>query len=177
MWIPIRTLYMNEMKVEARLKELGFETFIPMRYDAPDLAPKEERCTYPLVPAIHNLLFVHHDYSRDWCLGLLKQVDYPISFIKKERDGNDYAVVQDAEMEMFIKFCNPMIVGTQFKTPEEIQIKAGMLVRVKRGELEGIVGKFVRYHKRHFIAIETSGICALMTIRYSDVEVLKDKNE
>lgn len=163
---------MNEMRLSSELQKLGFETFVPMRYDAPDLAPKEERSSYPLVPAVHNLLFVHKDYDRDWCNSIRQSIKLPFSFLKPIRGSKDYATIADAEMNVFMRVCDPLILGTKFKTPEEIVMKAGMMVRVVKGDLAGVVGKFVRYQKRHFIAVETSGLCALLSITYKDVELL-----
>lgn len=173
MWIPIRTLYMNELRMSKELTDMGLETFVPMRHDAPDLAPKDERASYPLVPAVHNLLFVRHDYDIDWCNSLRQKIKLPFSFIKRTRNGKDYATVDDLEMKVFMKVCDPMIVGTKFKSPDEISIKAGMMVRVAKGELAGVTGKFVRYQKRHYIAVEISGLCALLSITYKDVELLQ----
>ncbi len=172
MWIPIKTLYLNELKVQDELNRRGEETFIPMCYEAPELTPREELIKYPLVPAVHNLLFIHKQYDRKWCDNLKKELDYPINFIKSTSDAVDFATIKDEEMDVFMKVCSPEHFGTKYKTLDELNAKAGMLVRVKKGALEGIVGKFVRYQKRHYIAIETAGICALMTIRYSDVEVI-----
>lgn len=172
MWIPIRTLYLSELKVENELRNMGEETFVPMRYDAPELTPREELVNYPLVPAIHNLLFVHKEYQKIWCDDLRNKIDYPVNFIKTTTSDKDYATIKDEEMDVFMRVCNPKNFGTQYKTMDELKAKAGMMVRVKRGEFEGITGKFVRFQKRHYIAIETAGICALMTIKYSDVEVL-----
>ncbi|MBQ5404401.1 MAG: UpxY family transcription antiterminator [Bacteroidales bacterium] len=170
MWIPIKTVYMNELKVESRLNEMDLETFIPKCYAAPDLAPADERIKYPLVPAVHNLIFVKKDYDRNWCLNLRKELEYPVNFIKKDSQSNDYATIKDEEMARFINFCNPLICGTIYKTPEEIRLKAGEMVRIKKGEFEGITGKFVRYQKHHYIAIETLGLCALLKIKFTEVE-------
>ena len=174
MWIPIKTLYLSELKIQQELSQMGEETFVPMRYEAPDMTPREELVNYPLVPAVHNLLFVHREYNKRWCDGLRDKIDYPLSFIKLASGDKDYATIKDDEMSVFMRVCSPEHFGTQYKTMDELKAKAGMTVRVKRGEFEGIVGKFVRFHKRHYIAIETAGICALMTIKYSDVEVLND---
>ena len=175
MWLPIKTVYMNELKVENRLKEMQLETFIPKRYAAPDLTPAEERIKYPLVPAVHNLLFVKKDYDKAWCLALRKELEYPINFIKPNSSSNDYATIEDEEMTKFMSFCNPLICGTIYKTPEEIKLKAGELVRIKKGEFEGIVGKFVRYQKHHYIAIETLGLCALLKIKFTEVEKVQNE--
>ena len=170
MWIPIKTLYLSELKIQRELDQMGEETFVPMRYEAPEMTPREELVNYPLVPAIHNLLFVHKEYDKIWCDGLRDKIDYPLNFIKTVSTDKDYATIKDEEMDIFMRVCSPTNFGTKYKTKDELVAKAGMMVRVKRGEFEGITGKFVRFHKRHYIAIETAGICALLTIRYSDVE-------
>ena len=55
-WYPLRITYSQEMKVKEYLDKEHIESFIPMRYVEKECQGKKTR---QLVPAIHNLLFIH----------------------------------------------------------------------------------------------------------------------
>lgn len=173
MWIPIKTTYHNELKIADFLTKEGLEWFIPMRYDAPDLAPQEVRIKAPLVPAIHNLLFIHHDYSAEWGQWLTQACQYPTFFFPKERTGKEKATITDREMQRFMQISNPDIAGTFFVTQELLKNKKPVWVQVTAGPLKGFQGKFIRYGKRHYVMLEITGISALMCVRYRDVQPIQ----
>ena len=55
-WFPMRVTYSQELKIKASLDEEGIENFLPMAYQLVDTSGERHRT---LVPAIHNLIFVH----------------------------------------------------------------------------------------------------------------------
>lgn len=61
-WLPLQTVYNKELTVAAYLKEQGIEHYIPMTYELRDTG-REGECTHILVPAIHNLIFIHRPYE------------------------------------------------------------------------------------------------------------------
>lgn len=66
-WLPLQTVYNKELTVAAYLKEQGIEHYIPMTYELRDTGHEGE-CTHILVPAIHNLIFIHRPYDAN-CAG------------------------------------------------------------------------------------------------------------
>lgn len=66
-WLPLQTVYNKELTVAAYLKEQGIEHYIPMTYELRDTG-REGECTHILVPAIHNLIFIHRPYDAN-CAG------------------------------------------------------------------------------------------------------------
>lgn len=61
-WLPLQTVYNKELTVAAYLKEQGIEHYIPMTYELRDTG-REGECSHVLVPAIHNLIFIHCPYD------------------------------------------------------------------------------------------------------------------
>ena len=91
LWLPIQTIYNKELQVAEFLREQEIEYYIPMMYEARDLPSGE--CEHVLVPAIHNLLFIHREYDKDWCYKLLQTSPYPLYFLKRERNGREYCTI------------------------------------------------------------------------------------
>lgn len=177
-WIPVRTIYNKELSVAEYLKEQGIEYYIPMVYQLKENSKETERCDRILVPAVHNLIFIHHAYDKNWCSEFLRQIPYPVYFLKKERHSQEYCTISHAEMQNFIHATHPDIEGTRFIDPELIRAKKGELVRViKEGPLYGITGKFIRYGNRHYVAIELNGSAALMKVSYTWCERINPINE
>lgn len=78
LWLPLQTIYNKELQVAEFLREQEIEYYIPMMYEARDLPSGE--CEHVLVPAIHNLLFIHREYDKDWCYKLLQTPPLPALF-------------------------------------------------------------------------------------------------
>ena len=55
-WFAVRVTYGRELVLKAMLDEEKIESFIPMRYEYVSRNGKRVR---KLVPAIHNLVFIH----------------------------------------------------------------------------------------------------------------------
>lgn len=167
-WMPIKTIYNKEMQISAYLDEHQVEHYIPMSYKLKEKSKEEERCERILVPAIHNLIFIHHPYNKSWCDEFIKKIPFPVYFLKKERNGQEYCTISHKEMQNFMHATDPTIQGTRFIDPELVRAKKGELVRViKEGPLYGVIGKFIRYGNRHYVAIELSGTTALMKVSYT----------
>lgn len=87
LWLPLQTIYNKELQVAEFLREQEIEYYIPMMYEARDLPSGE--CEHVLVPAIHNLLFIHREYDKDWCYKLLQTSPYPLYFLKKNETAEN----------------------------------------------------------------------------------------
>lgn len=172
-WLPIQTYYNKELLIAQYLQEQQIAYYIPMMYKLQDSEIDFARCEPVMVPAIHNLLFVRHEYDKEWCKSLMKSLPHPIYFLKRERKGDDYCIVPEKEMQNFIRATDPSIQGTRFIDPQKLKDKKVTAVRIiKPGPLYGITGKFLRYGGRHYIAIEVSGSTALLKVSYTWCEEL-----
>lgn len=173
-WLPLQTVYNKELTVAAYLKEQGIEHYIPMTYELRDTW-REGECSHVLVPAIHNLIFIHCPYDANWCRQFASEAPLPVYFLKKERNGNDYCTVSERDMQNFMHATNPDIQGTRFIDSEKLRGKRSVPVRVvRRGPLYGVTGKFLRYGGRHYIAIEMPQSTALLKVSYTWCETIED---
>lgn len=128
-WIPAQTSFFKEMVIATFLQEKGIEYYIPMKYELIEAAEDGQECEERLVPAIHNLLFIHHAYSRDWCVRLQQECSWPLFFMKRERNGSEYCTIPAPEMERFIRASDPRLRGTRF-------VEAGIVEAKKATECE-----------------------------------------
>ena len=172
-WLPLQTRYNKELLIAQLHRDQQREFYIPMMYELRDARSDTSRSEHVLVPAVHNLLFVHHTYAKNWCNVLMKRAPHPIYFLKKERTVDDYCIVPTKEMQNFIRATDPSIQGTRFIDPHKLKDKRVSEVRIiKKGPLFGLTGKFLRYGGRHYIAIEVNGSAALLKVSYTWCEEL-----
>lgn len=167
-WLPVRTLYNKELHLADFLRDAGIEHFLPFKYELADAKTDGVECSRRLVPAIHNLVFIHHVYDRQWCIDLMRRCPVEFHFLKREREGLDYATISHREMEIFMRACDPRLTGTRFIDPEQLREKKFTRVRVvKPGPLQGMEGDFVRFGGRHYIAVRVSGSAALLKVSWT----------
>lgn len=175
-WMPLQTIYNKEMAVADYLKQKNIAYYIPMSYALSGETDDSGQCRRTLVPAIHNLLFIRCRYDEEWCRRFVRESPHPVYFLKRERAGNGYCTVGDAEMENFIRATNPDIEGTRFVEPEKLEGKKGTPVRiVKPGPLYGVTGTFVRYGGRHYIAIRMPQSTTLLKVSYTWCELINEE--
>ena len=129
-WLPVRTLYNKELHLADFLRDAGIEHFLPFKYELADAKTDGVECSRRLVPAIHNLVFIHHVYDRQWCIDLMRRCPVEFHFLKREREGLDYATISHREMEIFMRACDPRLTGTRFIDPEQLREKKFTRVRV-----------------------------------------------
>ncbi len=167
-WMPVRTFYNKELLLAGFLSDEHIEHFIPMAYELCDAGTDGVECRRCLVPAIHNLVFIHHPYDRQWCIDFQQRSPVAFHYLKNDREGTAFSVVPHREMEIFMRACDPAIEGTRFIDPRLLREKKRVRVRVVRpGILFGIEGDFVRFGGRHYIAIRVSGSAALLKVSYT----------
>ncbi len=173
-WLPVRTLYNKELYLADFLLDEQIEYFLPFKYKLVDAKTDGVECARRLVPAIHNLVFIHHAYDRQWCIELMRRCPVELYFFKRERSGFDYATISHREMEIFMRACDPRLTGTRFIDPELLREKKCTRVRVvKPGPLQGLEGDFIRFGGRHYIAVRVSGSAALLKVSWTWCEGLE----
>ena len=77
-WFAVRVSYSRELALKAILDEENIESFIPMRYG---IVMKGGKRVRKLVPAIHNLVFIHSTRKRIDALKDELEGKMPIRFI------------------------------------------------------------------------------------------------
>lgn len=164
-WMPIQTVYHKELQIAEFLRKEGIQYYIPMRYELCEDKQDNSKCIKKLTPLIHNLLFVKHEYSYDWCVDLMQKAPIPLFFMKQERNGKDFCYIRNEEMENFMRATDPEIEGTRFIDAQKLVDKKVRIVQViKKGPLYGLKGQFVRFGGKHYIAIRIANTSALIKV-------------
>lgn len=172
----MQTLYNKELLVAGFLRENNITHYIPMRYEVHENPADREQGIRVLVPAIHNLLFVCRPYDEEWCRRFVRECPHPVYFLKRERGGQGFCTVPEAEMQNFIRATDPAIQGTRFIDSEKLKGKKLAPVRIiKPGPLYGLTGRFVRYGGKHYIGIQMYRSTTLLKVSYTWCEEISEE--
>ena len=88
-WYPMRVTYNRELKVKAHLDGMDIENFLPMHYDMIETTSGRKA---ELVPAIHNLIFVHSTQEVITDLKIKQKELAPMRYVMKVHlDGRYYS--------------------------------------------------------------------------------------
>lgn len=94
-WYALRVTYCRELALKSWLDEQGIVNFVPMRYE---LIEKEGRKLRKLVPAVHNLVFVHT--SRRGLESLCSHPELPVPVRHfYNRETRRPLVIPDSQMQ------------------------------------------------------------------------------
>lgn len=164
-WYAMRVTYSRELKVQAVLQQLGIESFVPMRRG---VTHGKEGPHYGLVPAIHNLIFVHSTQSR---LTELKQGREELTSLRymmkpslENHDKHDIIIVDDAAMENFMRVASVNDDRVMFLDCCDNSY-VGQRVRVMDGYFAGVEGIVRRIKKNKRVVVNIEG-CASVAIAY-----------
>ena len=158
-WHAIRVTYSRELKFQIRLREAGFETFVPMCRKKIEKNGKRQTV---VVPAISNLCFVKttKEELREFMLSFGEAC--PARFIW-DRVTRNPIVVPEKAMEDFMKISLSMSDETLYLNEISAKLRAGQKVRVNDGPFKGIEGIVVRIKNSRRVMVELPGLLAIAT--------------
>lgn len=173
LWYPMRVTYSRELKVKQHLDELGITNFIPLHYEVVEKKGERER---KLVPAIHNLIFVHAE--KDFLIDL-KNTDpliEPLRFVVRksvlDKDAESLIItVSDKDMENFMRVAAVKDESVIFLTDCEGLKGKGVKVKVIKGPFAGVTGKVVRIHGNKHVVVMLEDLAAV-AVTYIPMENL-----
>ncbi|MCG4738585.1 UpxY family transcription antiterminator, partial [Bacteroides intestinalis] len=139
-WFAVRVSYSRELALKAILDEENIESFIPMRYG---IVMKGGKRVRKLVPAIHNLVFIHSTRKRIDALKDELEGKMPIRFIMN-REYCRPVVIPDAQMRSFILVAGSYDEAVLYIESTELNLVKGQKVRITDGVFKGVIGEFVR---------------------------------
>lgn len=172
-WFAIRVTYSREIKFKKYLDELGVENFIPMT-----LVEKERkgRIQKELIPAIHNLVFVHVTRGRMEEIRQDSNLVIPIRYIRDHATQSP-VVVPDKQMRNFMQVADQHNPDNLFLSAEDVALRKGDKVRVLSGPFKGVVGTFVRIKRNRRVVVDIPGVMAIASafVHPNDVEVIEKK--
>ena len=166
LWFAMSATFGRELKAKSYLEDHGLECFVPMKYD---IVTDRRRCkSKKLVPAIHNLLFVHT--TRERIQELKRGLDY-LQYLTHSVDGRNVPIiVPDGQMQQFITVCNTYADNLVYLSPDEINLSEGTPVRIVGSAFDGVEGTFVKVknkRKKHVVVL-VRGIAAVMLAEFTN---------
>ena len=173
-WFPLRVTYNREMKVKENFDRIGMECFLPM---CRRLEGQGNLSHGELVPAIHNLLFVHSSRNE---ITRLKMYDKNFSalryIMRKDGDKFDVITIRDKEMENFIRVASVTDSSVFFLDHERASSCIGKKVRITAGRFQGVVGVIRRIKRNRHVVVQIDGIAAV-AITYIPFEFVEEVTE
>ena len=171
-WFAMSAPYRRELKAKEFLDKKSVECFVPMKQAL------IEKCngvkSRQMVPAIHNIIFVHTTRER------IKELKQGVNFLQYHTrpvaGKNIPIIVPDRQMQQFIAVTATANEEITYLRPEELDIRQGTKVRVHGGVFDGTEGYFVKVQgkrsRRVVILIEGITAVALTEISTDFIEVI-----
>ncbi len=171
-WYAIRVTYNQGIKVKRELDTKHIENFLPLKYK---ITTRRERQIKTLVPAVHNLIFIH--ITPDDMKTLKQTTSLPIRYIM-DKEKNTPLTVPDIQMKNFIAVAGTRSEQLIYLEPQQYNFTKGDRVRVTGGIFEGAEGYFMRIKGDRRVVVNISGIAAVATafIHPSLIEKISDNN-
>jgi len=168
-WYPMRVTYHRELRIKEQLDLLGIENFVPMHYD---LADSSEGPRKTLVPAIHNLIFVHASQEMLTRLKMHRKEFEPMRYMMKaSADGlMEILHVPDRQMEHFMKVASVQDKSIIFLDTRSTNMSRR--VRITAGRFKGVEGVIKRIRKNKYFLIQIDGVAAV-AITYVPADCLE----
>ncbi|MBO4718392.1 MAG: UpxY family transcription antiterminator [Prevotella sp.] len=161
-WFPMRVTYSQELKVKASLDAEGIENFLPMTYKLVDRDGERHRS---LVPAIHNLIFVHSTQERITQLKMFNRAFSSLRYIMNSFPSGssrpEILTVRDSDMENFIRVASVADDSVVFLDWSTVADKVSRRVMVMDGPFAGVSGVIMRIRRNKHVVVQLEGIAAV----------------
>lgn len=169
-WYPMRVTYHRELRIKEHLDLLGIENFVPMHYDLADASEGPRKI---LVPAIHNLIFVHASQEELTRLKMHKKEFEPMRYMMKaSADGlSEILSVPERQMENFMRVASAQDSDVIFLDARD-SASMGRRVRITAGRFKGVEGIIKRIRKNKYFIIQIDGVAAV-AITYVPADCLE----
>ena len=161
-WYPMRVTYGREVKVKEALDTLGIENFLPMHYELVD--PGDGNKRRMLVPAIHNLIFVHDSREDITLLKTTRREFQPLRYITKhfaESVADNILTVPETQMRNFMLVASVQDDSVIFLDNSDYLSKVGRRVLITEGYFAGVEGVVKRIKKNKHVVVQLEGLAAV----------------
>ena len=161
-WYPMRVTYGREVKVKEALDKLGIENFRPMHYELVD--PGDGNKKRMLVPAIHNLIFVHDSREDITLLKTTRREFQPLRYITKhfaESVADSILTVPETQMRNFMRVASVQDDSVIFLDNSDYLSKVGRRVLITEGYFAGVEGVVKRIKKNKHVVVQLEGLAAV----------------
>ena len=161
-WYPMRVTYGREVKVKEALDNLGIENFLPMHYELVD--PGDGNKKRLLVPAIHNLIFIHDSREDITLLKTTRREFQPLRYITKhfaESVADNILTVPETQMRNFMRVASVQDDSVIFLDNSDYLSKVGRRVLITEGYFAGVEGVVKRIKKNKHVVVQLEGLAAV----------------
>lgn len=139
-WYVLSANYRNEVKIRDDLRRLGFDSYLPMRYELKERLGKKKRL---LVPAINGMVFVKS--VKTALEEYIATTKLPTYFRMSGIPGQKRPIiVPDRDMENFMRVTQQVEENLTYFQPNEIKLRVGDKIRVHGGIFDGVEGVLMR---------------------------------
>ena len=155
-WFPMRVTYNRELKIKESLDKSCIDSFIPMKYEWIN----KKRA---LVPAIHNLIFIHSTQETITELKMRKKEFEPLRYIMHSSpDGHKHILhVPELQMNNFIKVASVQDDSVMFLDSSDYINKIGKNVKIVEGQFKDVEGVVKRIKNNKYVVVQIEGVAAV----------------
>lgn len=163
-WFAIYVKSRCEKKVAKTLDEIGIESFLPLIIRVKQWSDRKKKVEEPL---FRSYIFVHISkdeyYTVLHCDGVVKYITF----------GGKAATIPENQILAIKEYIN----DEDINDIEYDDFKEGQLVRIKAGQMRGLVGRFIEIRGKHrlIINIEVVGKSIPININRSNIEVIQEE--
>ena len=161
-WFPMYCTYGSELNVKSELDRLKVENYIPMVCQQVERDGEKRR---ELVPAIHNLIFVHESQQEITRLKMFNKqcthMQYMVHRPSVASDRSEIIVVPDVQMDNFIRLTSVMSDDLVYLKYTDFLDKVSQRVRVIDGNFTGAEGVIKRIKKDRVVVVLVKGVAAV----------------
>lgn len=162
-WFPMRVTYHRELKIKSLLDNLNIENFLPMRYEL--VETKGEGKKRQLLPAIHNLIFVHSSQETLTYLKMTQEAFSPMRYMTKKSleqpDAHEIITIPDSQMNNFMRVASIQDDRVIFLDYSQLHNPIGKHVKIIDGYFAGVEGTIKRIGKNKRVVVQIDGISAV----------------
>ncbi|MBU1368127.1 MAG: UpxY family transcription antiterminator [Bacteroidetes bacterium] len=164
-WYAIYVRSKTEKKVQLEFDFLGIESYLPLVTRLKQWSDRKKKIEEPL---FRSYIFVHIQESQFFTVRNVPGVMKYISFEGKP------AVIPDEQIKAIHYYLNEQDDHEEMDADKLIE---GQLVRIKHGQMAGLIGRMIHYKNRYrlLIQIEAIGQIISLNIPRSKVEAIRQE--
>ncbi|MGC3978503.1 MAG: UpxY family transcription antiterminator [Paludibacteraceae bacterium] len=160
LWYAMRITYCREMILKKYLDEIGVKCFVPMRReDVPNSSISNQK---RIVPAIHNLIFIHSTREIIDDIRMNKFTKFPIKYMI-DKFTNLPLIIPENQMQQFITINSAKNEEVITVPLDLIRLRKGMKVRVLSGYFKGLEGWYMRVAGDRRVVVVIDNLMAMGT--------------
>ena len=138
-WYVLTVSFRKETAIQRELTSLGFEAYLPMRYQIRKINGNDIRL---FEPAIYGMVFVKGEKNN--LINYLHRSQYKkYTHLKTQKLTNgktEDIIIKDNDMVSFQRLNNVQGSDLTYYRPEQLHIEKGSKVKIMEGPFEGITG-------------------------------------